>query len=90
FIELGGYIGLNGIITFDKTGNMETVVTGVPLERIVLETDSPYLAPAPHRGKRNEPSYVAEVAKKIAEWKQCTPESVAQRTSDNAYRLFKL
>lgn len=90
FIELGGYIGLNGIITFDKTGNMETVVKGVPLERIVVETDSPYLAPAPYRGKRNEPAYVAEVAKKIAEWKQCTPEFVAQRTSDNAYRLFKL
>lgn len=90
FINLGGYVGLNGIVTFDKTGNMETVVKGVPLERIVLETDSPYLAPAPHRGKRNEPVYIAEVAKKIAEWKQCTVEAVGLQTSENAKRLFKL
>ncbi len=90
FIELGGYIGLNGIITFDKTGNMETVVKGVPLEHIVLETDSPYLAPSPHRGKRNEPLYVQAVAEKIAEWKQCTVEAVALHTSENAKRLFKL
>lgn len=90
FIGLGGYIGLNGIITFDKTGNMETVVKGVPLEHIVLETDSPYLAPSPHRGKRNEPLYVQAVAEKIAEWKQCTVEAVALHTSENAKRLFKL
>lgn len=90
FIDLGGYIGLNGIITFDKTGNMETVVKGVPLERIVLETDSPYLAPTPHRGKRNEPVYIEHVAQQIADWKQCTVEAVALHTSENAKQLFKL
>lgn len=90
FIELGGYVGLNGIVTFDKTGNMETVVKGVPLEHIVLETDSPYLAPAPHRGKRNEPLYIGQVAQKIAEWKQVPFETVAQQTTHNAKQLFKL
>lgn len=90
FIELGGYVGLNGIITFDKTGNMETVVKGVPLELIVLETDSPYLAPLPYRGKRNEPLYIKEVAKKIAEWKGLTYEDVANQTSINARALFKV
>lgn len=90
FIELGGYIGLNGIITFDKTGNMETVVKGVPLERIVLETDSPYLAPLPYRGKRNEPVYIEHVAQKVAEWKQVPFETIAQQTTHNAKQLFKL
>lgn len=90
FIELGGYIGLNGIITFDKTGNMETVVKGIHLERIVLETDSPYLAPVPYRGKRNEPAYVSEVAKKIAEWKGAKVGEVEKQTTQNARNLFKL
>lgn len=90
FIELGAYIGLNGIITFDKTGNMEAVVKGVPLERIVLETDSPYLAPVPNRGKRNEPLYVRSVAEKIAEWKGVSVEQVEHQTTKNAHALFNL
>ena len=90
FLELGAYIGLNGIITFDKTGNMEEVVKGVPLERIVLETDSPYLAPTPFRGKRNEPACIVEVAKKIAEWKGVPLEVVEQQTTLNACRLFTI
>ncbi len=90
FLALGAYIGLNGIITFDKTGNMEQVVKGVPLERIVLETDSPYLAPIPYRGKRNEPAYIEQVAKKIAEWKSVACEDVAATTTENAKQLFKL
>lgn len=90
FIELGAYIGLNGIITFDKTGNMEAVVKGVPLERIVLETDSPYLAPVPNRGKRNEPLHVRSVAEKIAEWKGASVEAVEHQTTKNAHALFNL
>lgn len=90
FLALGAYIGLNGIITFDKTGNMEQVVKGVPLERIVLETDSPYLAPTPYRGKRNEPVNVIEVAKKIAEWKAVPYEEVAQQTTNNTSVLFRI
>jgi TatD DNase family protein len=69
---------------------MEEVVKGVPLDRIVLETDSPYLAPTPFRGKRNEPSFVVEVAKKIATLKGVTLEEVEIQTTENAKRLFKL
>lgn len=90
FIDLGGYIGLNGIITFDKTGNMEEVVKGVPLERVVLETDAPYLAPVPNRGKRNEPLHVRTVAQKIAEWKNIEVAKVEEQTTKNAQTLFHL
>jgi TatD DNase family protein len=66
------------------------VVKAVPLERIVLETDSPYLAPTPYRGKRNEPVYIVEVAKKIAEWKSIGLEQLGATTTRNAQELFRL
>lgn len=90
FVELGGYIGLNGIITFDKTGRSEEVVKAVPLTSIILETDAPYLTPKSNRGKRNEPSFLPEVAEKIAEWKGISVEEVADITTSNAKKLFKL
>lgn len=90
FISIGGYLGLNGIITFDKTGRSERVVKAVPLDFIVLETDSPFLAPVPFRGKQNEPMYVKYVAEKIAEWKAVSPGAVAEATTKNARQLFKL
>lgn len=90
FAELGGYIGLNGIITFDKTPRSEEVVKGLPLEAIVLETDAPYLSPKSQRGKRNEPSFLPEVAAKIAEWKNVTIEEVAEQTTENAKKLFNI
>lgn len=90
FVELGGYIGLNGIITFDKTGRSEEVVKAVPLENIILETDAPYLTPKSHRGERNEPSFLPEVAEKIAEWKNLSPEEVATQTTQNAKQLFNI
>ncbi len=90
FIALGGYVGLNGIITFDKTGNMEKVVKSLPLERIILETDSPYLAPLPHRGKRNEPINVQEVVKKIADWQNISFNQISNQTTLNAKNLFKI
>ena len=90
FVDLGGYIGLNGIITFDKTGRSEEVVKGLPLEAIILETDAPYLSPKSQRGKRNEPSFLPEVAEKIAEWKNISVEEVAAQTTANAKKLFKL
>jgi TatD DNase family protein len=90
FVELGGFIGLNGIITFDKTGRSEEVVKGLPLEAIVLETDAPYLAPVPYRGKRNEPAYVVEVAKKIAEWKGISFGEVTEVTTKNTRQLFNI
>lgn len=90
FIALGGFIGLNGIITFDKTGESERVVKGISLEAIVLETDSPYLTPAAFRGQRNEPLYVEETAKQIAAWRGESLDRVADITSANACTLFKL
>ena len=90
FLKRGAYVGLNGIITFDKTGNMQKVVEAVPLERIVLETDSPYLTPIPHRGKRNEPSFVKHVAEKVAEIKKVSINGVSETTSHNARNLFLL
>jgi TatD DNase family protein len=89
-ITLGGFLGLNGIITFDKTGRSERVVKHVPLEFIVLETDSPFLAPVPYRGKTNEPAFVKHVAEKIAEWKGVNLEEVATTTTHNAKDLFNI
>ena len=90
FVDLGGMLGLNGIITFDKTGNSEEVVKNISLQNIILETDCPYLAPVPYRGKRNEPSYVKHVAEKIAEWKNISIELVESQTTENAQKLFKI
>ncbi len=90
FVELGGYVSFNGIITFDKTGNQEAVLKVVPDHRIVLETDCPYLTPNPHRGKRNEPSYVQHVAEFVARLKSTSLEEVSSLTSSNARKLFLL
>ncbi len=90
FVDIGAFIGMNGIITFDKTGRSEEVVKGVPLSSIVLETDAPYLTPTPHRGKRNEPAYVGLVAEKIAERKQVPLEEVETVTTANAKKLFNI
>ena len=90
FVELGGFIGLNGIITFDKTGRSEEVVKALSLDAMILETDAPYLTPKSHRGQRNEPSYLPEVAEKIAEWKNVTLDEVALATTANAKKLFNL
>ncbi len=90
FVELGGYISCSGIVTFDKTGRSEAVVKGILLERLLVETDAPFLAPAPHRGKRNEPAYVEFVARKIAEIKKLSYEQVAETTTNNALSLFRI
>jgi len=88
FISYGFMIGYNGVITF--TDQYDELVKATPLEKIVLETDAPWLAPLPYRGKRNESLYVAEVAKRIAELKNISYEEVADRTTENAMRIFKL
>lgn len=90
FVELGGFIGINGIITFDKSTRSEEVIKAVPLDFILLETDAPYLTPKSMRGKRNEPSYLPEVAEKIAEWKNVSVDEVAEITTKNASKLFNL
>ena len=90
FTDLGAYISFNGIITFDKTGNMEKVLKVVPDDKILLETDCPYLTPVPMRGKRNEPSYVKYIAEKIAQVKNMTADRIAEITTQNAKRFYAL
>ncbi|MBI5076973.1 TatD family hydrolase [Candidatus Falkowbacteria bacterium] len=88
FLELGFYIGFNGVLTFDKTGRVEEVLRQTPMERILLETDCPYLTPAPKRGQRNEPMFVEFVARKAAEVIGATFEEVVEITDKNAKELF--
>ena len=88
-LDLGFYVGLGGTLTF-KNGGVPDAVATVPMERIVLETDAPFLAPAPNRGKRNEPSWVQLVAQKLAEVRGLTVQEVASVTTENALRVFGL
>lgn len=83
----GFYLGIGGVVTY-KNSSLPQVLTTVPLDRIVLETDSPYLAPVPKRGKRNESAYIPYIAHKLAEVYGCPVEEVAAVTTDNARRLF--
>lgn len=87
-IEAGFFLGIGGIATFRK-GLAEDVLRSIDLSRIVLETDSPYLAPVPHRGKRNEPSYIPVIARKVAEVKDISEEEVRKVTTSNALKLFQ-
>ena len=95
YLNLGFHLGFNGIITFlpagrQVRGQYDEVVIHTPLDRILLETDAPYLTPEPYRGKRNEPAFVIEVAKKIAKIKDISTESIIKITTSNALRLFKV
>lgn len=87
FLDLGFYIGFAGPITFAP--EYQELVEFVPLDKILIETDAPFAAPAPHRGKRNEPAYVEFVARKIAEWKNTSFDKVAAQTHNNAMILFR-
>lgn len=90
-IQLNFMISFAGIVTFSKAHRIQNVVQQIPLEHLMIETDCPYLTPAPHRGKRNEPAYVRHVAKKIAELKPSYAyEDVVRVTFENTLRLFKL
>ena len=84
------YISFSGIVTFKNAVELQDVARKMPLERMLIETDSPYLAPVPYRGKPNEPKYVPEVAKYIAELKGISVEQVAEQTSENFKTLFKI
>jgi TatD DNase family protein len=87
-MEMGFYISFSGIVTFKKAQQVQQVARQVPLERLLVETDSPYLAPVPHRGKTNQPAYVKYVAQFIAQLKEETVETVAEMTTNNFFRLF--
>lgn len=87
-VAMGFYISLSGIITFRKAQALRDAAAIVPMERLLVETDAPYLAPEPHRGKRNEPSYVLRVAEVLADIKNITAAECATATTDNFFRLF--
>ena len=87
-IELGFYIGVTGPITYKNAEQKRQVISNLPVERLLIETDAPYLTPEPYRGKRNEPAFVLHIADKIAEIKSHTPQEVVAATTENAARLF--
>ncbi|MGM0409865.1 MAG: TatD family hydrolase [Bacillota bacterium] len=89
-LDLGFYIAFGGLITFKNLSNLRDVVKEVPLDRLLIETDSPYLTPEPHRGKRNEPAYVKFVAEKIAEIKGIAVEEVTKITTENAKKVYDI
>jgi len=87
-VELGHYIGFTGILTFKNSADLLDMATGLPADRILVETDSPYLAPVPYRGKRCEPAYVVETAKVLAETRRVSFDEIARQTTENFFRLF--
>jgi TatD DNase family protein len=87
-LDLGLYVSFSGIVTFKRSDELRAIARDVPLDRLLVETDAPYLAPVPHRGRRNEPAYVAETAKALAEVKGISPEALGAATTDNFYRIF--
>ena len=87
-MRLGFHISFSGIVTFKNALALKEVARAVPLERMLVETDSPYLAPVPHRGRTNEPAYVRHVAEEIARLKGVAPEAVAEATTRNFFSLF--
>lgn len=89
-LELGFMISFAGNVSFPKALSIRQAAAEVPLDRMLIETDSPYLAPIPHRGQRNEPAFVAETARHIAELRSTTAEEIGRATSANFYRFFKL
>jgi len=87
-VELGLYVSFSGILTFKKSQNLRDLAAELPADRIMVETDAPYLAPGKFRGKRNEPAYVVEVAKVLAEARGVSLEEISRQTTDNFFRLF--
>jgi TatD DNase family protein len=88
-LAMGGYVSFSGILTFPRSAELREIARDVPLERLMVETDAPYLAPVPYRGKRNEPAWVAHTAKVLAEVRGVTPEALAELTTGNFRRLFR-
>lgn len=90
FLDMGMHISLSGVVSFKKALEVQEVAKVVPLDRLLVETDAPYLAPVPYRGKRNEPGYTRYVVEKIAELRDMPFEEIATQTTNNAHRLFRL
>ncbi|WP_099867765.1 TatD family hydrolase [Pararhizobium haloflavum] len=87
-VELGGYVSFSGILTFKKSDELRAIARDVPMNRLLVETDAPYLAPTPHRGRRNEPSYVVHTAKVLADTLGISEAEMARQTTGNVERLF--
>jgi TatD DNase family protein len=85
---LGFYISVAGVVTFPRAGDLRDVVRSVPVDRLLVETDSPYLAPVPHRGRRNEPAYVSRVLETVASARGLAPEELDARITQNFTRLL--
>ena len=88
-LEMGGYVSFSGILTFPRSSELREIARDVPADRLLVETDAPYLAPVPFRGKRNEPAWVAHTAKVLADVRGMTPEALAELTTGNFRRLFR-
>ena len=88
FMDMGFYIGIGGVVTFKNAKKLKEVAEYVPLERILLETDCPYMAPEPHRGKRNSSLYIPHIAEKIAEIKGINAQEVIEKTNENARKMY--
>lgn len=88
-LELGFYISFSGILTFKSATELQDIAKTVPLDRVLVETDAPYLAPVPHRGKTNQPAYVAETGKFLAQLHQINEETIAKHCKNNFFKLFK-
>jgi TatD DNase family protein len=87
-VDLGFYVSFSGILTFKRSDDLRAIAAELPAERILVETDAPYLAPGPWRGKRNEPAYVAETARVLAQTRGVSAEEIARQTTENFFRLF--
>lgn len=87
-IELGHYVSFTGILTFKNSQDLRDIAAALPADRVLVETDAPYLAPLPYRGKRNEPSYVVETAKVLAQTRGVSEDEIARQTTENFFRLF--
>ena len=88
-LALGFYVSISGIVTFRNAEDLRGIVRDLPLDRLLVETDAPYLAPVPYRGKRNEPAFVAATAAAVGVLKGLDPREIADATRDNFFRLFK-
>jgi len=87
-LDIGFYISLSGIVTFKNAEDLRDIAKDVPVDRILVETDSPFLAPIPNRGKRNEPSFVVDTAAKVAELKDVDKDALSIASTENFFRLF--
>ena len=88
-VAMGGYVSFSGILTFPRSHDLRAIAADLPADRLLVETDAPYLAPAPFRGKRNQPAYVAHTAKVLGEVRGLAQEAVADLTTTNFRRLFR-